>query len=398
MKALLFNANIVLETRVVHGFVIVSDGVIEQIGTGNDYPKNEAFDYRYDCQSLFLSPGFVELHSHGAGGSDFMDGTADSFEIACDTHLSHGTTSLLPTTLAASKEEILGSIAACKQSQKELKGKTLNILGLHFEGPYLCKEQCGAIDPKYIRNPDPEEYEEFLDVGKGIIKRWTIAVELGGMDRFITRLCENGILPSIGHSNAEYCQVLNAYEKGVTHVTHLYSAMSTIKRVNGFRHPGIIESAFCIPGMTVELIADGCHLPLELLRMVYEIKGTKKTALVCDSMRCAGQDVLESVLGSKENGQRVIIEDEVAKMPDRKAFAGSIALDDRLIRVMVNKVGIPIWDAVRMMTLTPSEIIGVDDRKGSIEKGKDADLVLFDGEIDIKGVMVGGKVLKGFAC
>lgn len=173
-------------------------------------------------------------------------------------------------------------------------------------------------------------------------------------------------------------------------MTHLYSAMSTIVRRSGFRHSGVLESAFCIPDMTVEVIADGCHLPIELLDMVCRFKGVDKVALTCDSMRCAGQDVKESILGSLENGQRVIIEDDVAKMPDRSAFAGSIATDDRLIRVMVHKVGVPLWDAVRMMSLTPAGIIGLGDVKGSLTVGKDADLVVFDDDIVIAGVMVEG--------
>ena len=196
-------------------------------------------------------------------------------------------------------------------------------------------------------------------------------------------------------ANAEYAQVLDAFRRGVTHTTHLYSAMSTIIRRGGFRHAGVLESAFCIPEMTVEIIADGCHLPVELLEMVYRLKGVDRVALTSDSMRCAGQDVRESILGSLENGQRVIIEDGVAKLPDRSAFAGSIATDDRLIRMMYHQAGVPLYDAVRMMTETPASIIGLDDCKGTLEVGKDADLVCFDEDVRISGVMVGGIGLAG---
>ena len=236
-----------------------------------------------------------------------------------------------------------------------------------MEGPYLNRVQAGAIDPNYIRNPDPEEYEYFLEYGRGAIARWTIAVELEGAGRFAKRLTEEGILPSVGHSNAEYCQVKKAFEQGVTHTTHLYSAMSTITRRGGFRHSGVLESAFCIPKMTVEIIADGCHLPLELLEMVCRVKGRDYVALTCDSMRCAGQNVRESILGSLKNGQTVMIEDDVAKLMDRSAFAGSIATDDRLVRTMYREVGIPLWDAVYMMTQTPANIIGIGDQTGSLQ-------------------------------
>ena len=394
MLTLIYNANLILEDRVQHGFVVVEDEKIREVGFEDRYPQL-SYDKKVDLQGKYLAPGFVELHTHGAGGADFMDGTLEAFSNACLTHLAHGTTTILPTALAATREEILRSIDCFRLAKKELAGKGPYMHGLHMEGPYLNKDQCGAIDPNYIRNPDPEEYEMFLEYGRGAIARWTLAVEMEGAEKFAQRLCEEGILPSVGHSNAEYCQVKAAYDKGVTHVTHLYSAMSTIVRRSGFRHSGVLESAYCIPDMTVEIIADGCHLPAELLEMVYRVKGPDKVALTCDSMRCAGQDVKESILGSLENGQKVVIEDDVAKLMDRSAFAGSIATDDRLIRVMTQKAGVPLCDAVKMMTLTPARIVGLGEKKGSIRVGKDADLVCFDDGVNISGVMVEGKGLLG---
>lgn len=394
MLTLLYHANLILTDSICYGYVVVDDTKIQLVGVGEGYPKLP-YDRKIDLGGSYLSPGFVELHTHGAGGADFMDGTLEAYEAACKMHLQHGTTTILPTTLAAKKEEILRSIDCFRKAKVNMEGRGPFLYGLHMEGPYLNREQCGAIDPDYIRNPDPEEYEMFLEYGRGAIARWTLAVESQGAERFIKRLGEEGILPSIGHSNAEYRQVKEAYDLGVTHVTHLYSAMSTIVRRGGFRHSGVQESAFCIPEMTVEVIADGCHLPPELLEMVYRVKGVDKVALTCDSMRCAGQDVKEAVLGSLESGKTVLIEDGVAKMADRSAFAGSIATDDRLVRVMYHTVKVPLYDAVRMMTLTPAAIIGLDDCKGSIEAGKDADLICFDDEIIISGVMATGKGLLG---
>lgn len=394
MLTLLHNANLILKDSIRYGYVVVEDDRIQRIGFGKEVPVLP-YAASFDVKGKYLSPGFVELHSHGAGGADFMDGTPEAFETACAAHLRHGTTTILPTTLAATKSEILRSIDSFRQAKERLAGRSLHLHGLHMEGPYLNKDQCGAIDRRYIRSPDPSEYEEFLDYGKGTIARWTVAVELEGMDRFTARLIRDGILPSVGHSNAEFSQVKAAFDWGVTHVTHLYSAMSTIVRRSGFRHSGVLESAFCLPDMTVEIIADGCHLPVELLEMVYRVKGADKVALTCDSMRCAGQQVTESILGSLENGQKVLIEDGVAKLMDRSAFAGSIATDDRLIRTMYHKAGVPLYDAVRMMTLTPAAIIGLGARRGSIEVGKEADLVCFDENIEVSGVMVSGRGLAG---
>jgi N-acetylglucosamine-6-phosphate deacetylase len=262
-----------------------------------------------------------------------------------------------------------------------------------MEGPYLSIKQKGAIDEKYIRNPDPAEYRALVELADGAIARWTVAPELDGAMEMGDYLTAHHILPSIGHSDAEYAQVVDAFHHGFTHVTHLYSGMSTIVRKHGFRFLGVTESAYALEDLTVEIIADGCHLPPELLRMVYRMKGPDKVCLVCDSMRCAGTDATETELGSRNSGRRVIVEDGVAKLPDRSAFAGSVATDDRLVRVMHDKAGVPLYDCINMMCLTPAKIMGLDGKKGSLEAGKDADLVLFDDGIDVKTVFVGGKIV-----
>ncbi len=392
MKIQLINASVIYPDGIEHGYVTVKDGLIDMVGTGS--PRIEETDHVWDLKGNYLSPGFVEIHSHGAGGSDFMDGTSEAVITAAKTHLHHGTTTLYPTTLAASQEEIFGSIDALRNARRIMTDGP-ELPGLHMEGPYLSKKQKGAIDEKYIRNPEPEEYEKFIYYGEGAISRWTLAPELPGSELFIKCLNKHGIVPSMGHSDAEYSQILRAYRNGVHHVTHLYSAMSGMIRRQGFRYPGLIESSYCIDGLTVEVIADACHLPIEILQLVYRVKGPDKVALTCDSMRCAGQNVHESILGSKCNGQRVIIEDEVAKMPDRCAFAGSIALDDRLVRTAYQLADIPLYDCVRMMTLTPAKIMGEEKRIGSIEPGKTANLICFDEGICIKGVMVHGKLVHG---
>ncbi len=388
----LVNAAVIFPDRVEQGYVTVKEGRIMAAGPGE--PEVCEKDQVWNLRGRYLSPGFVEIHSHGAGGCDFMDGTAEAVVTAAKTHMHHGTTTLYPTTLAASREEILGSIDALRSARRIITDGP-ELPGLHMEGPYLNPEQKGAIDEQYIRNPKREEYEEFIFYGEGAISRWTLAPELPGAGTFAGVLREHGIVPSMGHSAAEYSQVLEAYHSGISHVTHLYSAMSGMVRRGGFRYPGLVESAYCINDLTVEVIADGCHLPVEILQMVYRIKGPDKVVLTCDSMRCAGQDVKESVLGSLRNGRRVIIEDDVAKLPDRSAFAGSIATDDRLVRVMYHRAGVPLWDCIRMMCLTPARIMGQEGQIGSIMPGKRANLVCFDEDIQVEGVMVHGKVVYG---
>lgn len=391
MKQLIKNARVILKDRILNGYVETDNGRISRVGSGAPDPVDPSVP-AWDAGGLYLSPGFFELHTHGAGGSDFMDEDPADMVTAAMTHLRHGTTSILPTTVAASPDEMTRCIENFHTVKKQMKDGP-NLVGLHMEGPYLSIRQKGAIDERYIRNPDPAEYRKMVELADGTIARWTVAPELPGALEMGDYLAMHGILPSIGHSDAEYAHVREAFHHGFTHVTHLYSGMSTIVRKGGFRYPGVTESAYAIEDLTVEIIADGCHLPPELLRMVYRIKGPEKTCLVCDSMRCAGTGQPESELGSRNSGRRVIIEDGVAKLPDRSAFAGSIATDDRLVRVMHEKAGVPLYDCITMMCLTPARIMHMDNRKGSVAPGKDADLVLFDDHVNVRRVLMGGRTV-----
>ena len=264
--------------------------------------------------------------------------------------------------------------------------------GLHLEGPYFAPTQAGAQDPRFLKTPKPEEYLPILESTDKVL-RWSAACELDGAMEFADACREHGVLCAIGHSDAEYETVEEAIRHGFTHLTHLYSCMSTVHRVNAYRVCGIVEAAYLRDDLTVEIIADGCHLPKGLLQMIYRFIDPDRTCLVTDSMRGAGlPDGAESILGSLTNGQTVIIEDGVAKMPDRKAFAGSVATADRLLRTMVNIAEVPLCDAVRMLTETPARIQKFTDR-GTLDIGKRADIVLFDDSLKVVRTIVGGKTV-----
>jgi N-acetylglucosamine-6-phosphate deacetylase len=263
---------------------------------------------------------------------------------------------------------------------------------MHLEGPYLAMSQRGAQDPRYIRDPDPNEYKEILSQ-YSCIKRWSAAPELKGAMEFGRYVQSKNILPAIAHTDAIYEEVLDAFNNGYTLITHLYSAMSGVTRRNAYRYAGVIESAYIIDEIDVEIIADGIHLPPPLLKLVYKIKGPEKTALITDAMRAAGMPEGESILGNLQNGLKVIIEDGVAKLPDRSSFAGSVATADRLVRTMVSKADVPLIDAIKMITSTPARILEVADKKGSLEAGKDADIVIFDNNINIETTIIKGKIV-----
>jgi len=385
----IINGRIITPYRIINnGVVIFEGGKILYVG------PQKADEYKciiIDACGNYVSPGFMDIHTHGGGGHDFMDGTVEAYIGAAEKHAQHGTTSMVPTTLTSTNEELKNTFDVFKRA-KCLNENGAQMLGIHLEGPYFSIAQKGAQDERYIRKPVRSEYEEILSWSDDIL-RWSAAPELEGTSEFGNHLRDRGILASIAHSDAIYEQVEEAYENGFTHITHLYSAMSGVRRINAYRFAGVVESAFLIDGMTVEIIADGVHLPSSLLKLIYKIKGSSRIALVTDSMRAAGMPEGESILGSLKDGQKVIVEDGVAKLLDRTAFAGSVATTDRLVRTMVSLANVPLADAVRMMTITPAEIIGYGRRKGSLAAGKDADIVIFDEDIGVKMTIVGGKIV-----
>lgn len=389
MRTVFRNGTVITPYRVLEeSSVVIEEGRIQYIAPDSEVDLDLSCTEVIDVGGRYIAPGFIDIHCHGGGDYDFMDGTVEAFIQASNAHLRYGTTSMLPTTTTSTTEELFKAIDSFKLARDMECGP--NLLGLHVEGPYLAYEQRGAQDPRYIKEPSPEEYNAILDYSD-VIKRWTIAPELPGAMEMAQLLRERGIVCSIGHSDAFFDDVVRAVESGFTHVTHLYSAMSMVRRINAYRHAGVVESALLLDDLTVELIADGAHLPQSLLQFVYKVKGPDKICLVTDSIRAATMPEGVTTLGSKEDGQVVIVEDGVAKLPDRSAFAGSTCTADRLIRTMVQLAQVPLADAVRMLTLTPAKVLGVNDRKGSLSPGKDADIVVFDDDIHVSLVMINGK-------
>lgn len=390
-RLIIINGKFILPTSIETNKVLIcTDQKIKQMVTNSEFTF-QPDDQIIDATGNYVSPGFIDMHIHGGGGHDFMDGTVEAFLGIAETHAKYGTTAMVPTTLTCTDAELMNTFTTYRKA-KMLNTKGAKFIGLHLEGPYFSSKQSGAQDPMYLKKPRQEEYNRFLKESEDIV-RWSVAPELEGALDMGNVLQKHNILPSIAHTDAIYEEALQAYEAGYTHITHLYSAMSSVTRRNAFRYAGVVEAAYLIDGMTVEIIADGIHLPKPLLQFVYKFKGADKTALCTDAMRGAGMPDGESILGSLTNGQKVIIEDGVAKMPDRSAFAGSVATADRLVRTMVQLAEVPLADAIRMMTLTPARILRIDKYKGSLETGKDADIVIFDNQINITHTISEGHVI-----
>jgi N-acetylglucosamine-6-phosphate deacetylase len=383
------NGRIITSQRIIeNGTLLLKDDKIVSITQG---PVNEFADQTIDAEGQYISPGFIDIHVHGGGGSDFMDSTVPDFIKIAETHLQYGTTTMVPTTLTAQKEDLVHTLEVYRQSLKENK-RGSRFIGMHIEGPYFSMNQRGAQDPRFIRDPDPGEYRDIIERYGSLIARWDAAPELKGAMEFSRYLRDHKILAAIAHTDAVYEDVVSAYENGYTLATHFYSSMSGVTRRHAMRYAGVIEGVYLNDGMDVEMIADGVHLPVPLLQLIYKIKGTDSIALITDAMRAAGTDATESMLGSKSDGLKVIIEDGVAKLPDRTSFAGSVATTDRLVRTMVLNAGISLVEAIRMMSLTPARIMNAEHSIGSIAEGKEADLVLLDDHLRVKSVFLKGKL------
>lgn len=388
-KIKIFNGKILTPYRIIpNGSVLITGDIITAVKEGN-IDVSDVLEI--DAKGNYIAPGFIDIHVHGGGGHDFMDGSENAFLKAAELHARYGTTSMSPTTLTSEREDLMKTLELYESADRQnINGA--QFIGMHLEGPYFAMSQRGAQDPRYIRDPDPEEYMDVL-ARTNVVRRWSAAPELKGAIPFAKYLRSKGILAALAHTDAIYEEVLEGFENGYTLATHLYSGMSGVTRRNAYRYAGVIESAYIIDGMDVEVIADGIHLPAPLLKLIYKIKGPDRIALITDAMRGAGMPEGDSVLGNLNTGLKVLIEDGVAKLPDRSSFAGSVATTDRLVRNMINLADVPLLDAVRMMSTTPARIMNLSDRKGSLVEGKDADIVLFDENINIQTTIIKGKVV-----
>lgn len=365
------------------GSVLISDGKILEI-TNSDLAVIGATVI--DAKGMFIVPGFVSMHCHGGGGHDFTEGTHEVFKTAAETHLKHGSTTIFPTLSSTTFENIRLAAATCDQLMAEDADTT--IMGLHIEGPYLNENMAGTQWKEFLKNPDPEEYKALVESTK-CIKRWDISPELPGAHDFARYMTSKGILTAITHTEAEYQEIKDAFAAGFTHAAHFYNAMPGFHKRREYKYEGTVESVYLMDDMSVEVIADGVHLPATILKLVYKVKGVEKTCLVTDSLKFAGYT------GETINDPNYVIENGVCKWADRQTLAGSIATADVLVQTMVKKAGIPLEDAVRMASETPARLIGIADTKGTLEKGKDADIVILDNDVNVRCVFTKGKEVEG---
>lgn len=385
MKTLIENGRIITPDGTIEGYLLYEDGKIIGLGAG-DCPV--LADEIINASGNYVSPGFIDIHTHGAGGADYMDGTVEAYLTAAKMSARHGATLVYPTTLTSSNEILFDTFDLYEKAvEANTEGSAFG--GLHLEGPYFNPKQAGAQDPRYLRNPQPEDYLEILSRSNNIA-RWSFSPELEGASEFAKELSKRGIISSAGHTDATFEQCDAAYKSGSSLITHFYSCISTIIRKNAYRIAGVMEYGYYQDGMSVEIIADGHHVPSSLLHLIVKVKGVDKVVLVTDSMRGAGMPEGPSILGGLADGQECFIENGVAKLMDRSGFAGSVCTTDRLVRTMMTIGGCTLEQAVQMASLNPARVMGVADKKGSLEVGKDADIVIFGDNVEVFATIVSG--------
>lgn len=368
-----------------YGRVVCSGGKIAAI---EELEKPERTSGRY------ILPGLVDIHNHGAVLHDYMEATEEAFDAITRYLTSHGITTAQCTTVSAPVERILQCIQFYrKQLKKKSEGRPVcRLAGIHIEGPYISPENKGAHPLDTLLTPE-DGYQWILE-NSDVIREVTVAPELPGMARMIRDLRARGIVVSGGHDHAELEDVRQATENGMTHCTHIYCAMSTLHKTNGHRRCGLTEYAMTHDNLTAEMIADNHHVPPLLARMVYQAKGPEKLCVVSDAISPSGLPESPEVyqLGAGEGCTKVIVEGGVAMVADRSCYAGSVQSIDRMVRNLVRDAGIPLADAVRMASLTPAEIIGMDHDCGSIEVGKRADLCIMDKNLQVCQTIIEGQV------
>jgi N-acetylglucosamine-6-phosphate deacetylase len=377
------NGTVITPFRTIkNGVVVFEDGKITAVGRESEVkmPKGARV---IDASGKTVAPGFIDIHIHGSRGRDIMDGSYEAINGLSKFVASHGTTAFLPTTVSAPRDDLLKAVRAVKTAM-ERGTQGAEVLGVHLEGPYINPEKHGAHDAEHVRPPSPEEIKELLEGANRTVKIVTLAPEVNGSKELIKELGKFGIVASMGHSNATYSEAVNAIKLGVTHAAHTFNGMKSFHH----REPGIVGAVLVHDELTAELISDNIHVHPVAMKLLVRMKGTDKVVLVTDAVQAAGMPDGKYKLGK----QNVIVEKGVCRLESGE-LAGSTLTMDEAVRNTMKSVGMPLRIALKMATINPAVAISVNKSKGSLEAGKDADIVIIDDKVNVCMTMVKGKVV-----
>jgi N-acetylglucosamine-6-phosphate deacetylase len=379
----LTNGRVILPDAVADGrAVLVDGGRIAAVMSRSEIPAGVT---QIDAGGRYIAPGLVDIHTHGALGHSFNEPDAEAFAVVTREQATRGVTSLLATIATAPIDDIVRCCEVARGAMARPCGS--QILGVHLEGPYFSAAQCGAQNPAHMRTPDNGSVDRYLE-HYDITRIVSFAPELPGAIPFTKRLVKLGIVPAAGHSSAKDDDVLAAMKAGLRHTIHIWSSQSTTIREGPWRKPGLLEATLTFDTLTGEMISDNRHLPPTLMKLAYKCLGPDRLCAISDSTSGAGLPE-----GTQFGLGDMIFEvhDGVGMTLDRTSFAGSTTLLNQMIAILMHKVDMPLFEAVRMASLTPSRVIGVDGRKGSLAAGKDADITVFEDDFTVWRTMVSGE-------
>lgn len=331
----------------------------------------------FDLTGHWIVPGFVDMHVHGGGGAAFSADAEEALRVV-DTHRRYGTTSMVASTVTGELSDLAEQAAVLSELPEQG-----DLVGLHFEGPFISPQRCGAHDPALLRDPDPTEVRKLVDAARGTARMMTLAPELPGGLKAVRTLADAGVLAAVGHTDSSYEATHAAIDAGASVATHLFNAMPGL----GHRLPGPVAALLEDERVTVELIDDGTHLHSAVVQLAFRAAGSARVAFITDAMSAAGMGDGRYALGSME----VEVSDGVARLVEGGSIAGSTLTLDNAFRRAVTVDGLPVADAVRALSANPARLLGIDDRAGSLEVGKDADLVVLDGDFAVAGVLRRGE-------
>lgn len=397
MQRLLFsNVTAILPDRLIEdAWVLGENGKIVSISKRK--PKVSAETQVVDGRGDYLSPGFIDIHVHGGDGADFMDGTADAVRVACRAHARHGTTTIFPTTTTGSPEQIHAMLDAVNTVQAERSVQTgARIAGVHLYGPFFAEDKVGCHSAAGRRSPTAAEYRAYFETG--LVRIATCAAELPGAVEFYREAKKRRCLITCGHSNASWPEMAAAFKAGMRHVDHFWCAMSNVASVRsrlGVPMRGsMLEFVLGTAEMSTEVIADGCHLAPELLEFAFRLKGPRKLCLVTDANRALDLPPGNYRFGAAQDGSWFESDGRVGWAPGRTSLASSIVGMDHMVRQLKRDTSASLPEVVRMASLTPAELTGIAKQTGSLEAGKNADVVLLSRKLEVRRVFIGGEELK----
>ncbi|MFZ7131381.1 MAG: N-acetylglucosamine-6-phosphate deacetylase [Eubacteriales bacterium] len=386
MSLLIKNTKVITPYEILENHsVLIKNGKI--IDIYKDEVSKEDFSKVINAEGKYLAPGFIDVHNHGGFGHDVMESTFEALDVISRFHIRNGVTGFLATTMTTSTEatkKVIRNVVDYMKKEKQ-HGQS-EILGLYLEGPYFSQEKKGAQPAEYIKNPDIDELKELLKISDYNVKVVALAPELLSAYQAIRYLKSEGVIVSLGHTNASYMDTIKAIQAGAIQATHLYNGMRDFSH----REPGVVGAVLTDERVRCEMICDGIHIHKAAMALAVKMKGIDHIILISDAMMAAGLEDGQYQLG----GQDVTVKNDEARLRDG-TLAGSTLTLKKAVYNMVHLVGVPLKDAIRMATLNPAQALRIDAKKGSIEIGKDADMIIIDKDINIHAVIMKGDVIKG---